>query len=65
MSRMSNSEFESAKREIQDTYRYGSGSKESYINYIKRIIDRYDDGYECAKQLDAWNDKWTVFGKYF
>lgn len=63
MSKMSNSEYNEAKKYIQDMYRYGSGSKESYIQYMKSIINKYDDGYECAKQLDEWNDKWTVFGK--
>lgn len=63
MARMSNSEFNDAKRYIQDEYRYSSGSKESYIGFLKRIISKYDDGYECAKQLDEWNSKWTIFGK--
>lgn len=63
MSKMSNSEFERAKRTIQDEYRYGNGSKDSYIKFLKSIIHAYDDGYECAKRLDSWNSKWTIFGK--
>jgi len=63
MANMSNSEFEREKKFVQDTYRYGNGTKDSYISYLKRIISSYDDGYECAKLLDAYNGKWTVFGK--
>lgn len=63
--KMSNYEFEKAKKYIMDVYRYGNGTKESYINYLQSIITRYDDGYECAKRLDAYNSKWTVFGVYF
>lgn len=63
MAKMSNRDYEEAKKYIQDEFRWGSGSKESYISYLKGIIANYDDGYECAKQLDEYNSKWTVFGK--
>lgn len=60
MAKMSNREFEDAKSFIMDRFRYGSGSKDEYIAYISRIIRLYDDGLECAKQLDKYQDKWTV-----
>lgn len=60
MSRMSNSEYNEAKRVIQDTWHYGSGSKESYIQYIRGIIASYDDGAECAKQLDHYQTRYNI-----
>lgn len=64
MANMSNREFQDAERYIQDNFRYGNGSVDDYVSYLKRIISSYSDGYDCAKRLDRWNSKWTVFGKY-
>ncbi len=61
MAKMTDSEFKEAKRYIEDVFRYGKGTKEQYISFIKGIIAKYDDGLECAKRLDTANDKWTIF----
>ncbi len=62
MSRMSNNDYNDAKRHIQDRFQYGSGSKDEYVSYLKNIINSYDDGYECAKDLDHYQTNWSVFG---
>lgn len=61
MAKMSNREYEDAKRYIQERFRYGNGTKEEYIAYISRIEYSYDDGRECARMLDKYQDKWTIF----
>lgn len=62
MSKMSGREFENAKKYIEDEFRYGNGSKEAYVSFLRGIISEYDDGYECAIELDKYNSRWSVIG---
>lgn len=58
--KMSQSQYDEAKRYIQDRWQYGSGDKDSYIRFIRDIIYSYDDGAECARMLDKYQTKWNI-----